>query len=361
MSAPLSARAVELLLNEGWDAFRDGRYARARSAAERALQAAEQLDDPALLVRVLVIRAAAARMDGNPAAALASYTRILALAEDPATGHRLGGRSEQWAVASAYVDWVEAAMFVTNIPLRDLFDVLDAAERWLAATGHSDWRAGLLSARASLHKRLGEIDAAITAAEEALVSYRTTAPGPTLGAHRWTLADILREAGRHLDAEPYYQAILNDPVSTDNSRKVAYQGLALCALTTGDNVAAHRYATESVAVAEVMGDDALCPALGTLVESCLAIGENGAAWAAANRHLACANRIEGHYRLYYAVRDMVDVALDRHDWHTARQFLSELETHATAMDKMTGRTIFVQETKRRGERLAEPEPRSKAG
>lgn len=347
-----SVKAVELLIDEAWTATSDGRYRSALAAASRAVDAAEQLDDPGLLVRSLVRAAEALRMLGEHAAALARYTRVLALAEDPTTRDRLDQPATTGAVARAYINWVECTRFVTGIGVRELFGVLDAAERWLTATGHRDWRAGILLQRAHAHDRLGELDAAIAAAEEALAVYNPTAPGYTLNTYRFQLGDILRHAGRASEAEPHYQAVLDDPTAHSFDRKVALQGLAWCALARNDPHTAHRHAIAAVQLAEPLGDEALRTALNALVEAHRALGDYEAAWHTATRSLDVARRIGGHYVPYSAVRGAVDVALDRGDVDTARHLITELDQHAAALDADTGNTTLTADAARRHRRLA---------
>jgi tetratricopeptide (TPR) repeat protein len=360
MPAPLGARAVELLLDEAWAAYREGRYGLAAAAAQRAVRAAEELDDLGLLARGLVAEAGPLRMLGDDAAAWARCTRVLALAEDPAAAARLGGEQAARAVARAYMHWVECALFLTGIGTRELFGVLDAALRWLTATGRRDWRAGVLLQRALVHQRLGELDAAVAAAQEALAAYHPNAPGFSLAAYRFQLGDILCEAGRRREARPHYQAILDDPDSTSYERMVAYQGLAWCAVDDGDREAGGRHAAAAVGLAEPLGDDALCLALAALVGACRAGGDlDGAQWAAA-RGLDAAGRVGGHYRLYFATRDAVDVALDRGDADTARRLLADLDAHAAAMDAQTGTDACGRETAQRRSRLAQLDTRAGA-
>jgi tetratricopeptide (TPR) repeat protein len=355
MPAPQGARAVELLLDEAWAATGEGRYGPAVAAAQRAVQAAEALDDPALLARALVREASPLRMLGDDAAALARCTRVLTLANDPAIADRLGGEPAAWAVAQAYIFWVACARFLTGIGTRELFGVLDAAQRWLTATGRRDWRAGVLLERAIVHWWLGELDAAVAAAQEALAAYDPRAPGYTLATHRFQLGDILREAGRHGEARPHYQAILDDPDANSHDRKAAHQGLAWCAVAGGDPEAGRRHAAAAVRLAEPLGDDALCPALAALVAACRAGGDLDGAWRAATRGMEAAGRVGGHYRPYYATRDALDVALDRGDADTARRLLADLDAHAAALDTTTGTDTRARETARRRSRLAQLE------
>jgi len=348
------AWAAGLLVDEAWAAYGEGHYQHAVTAAARAAVAGEQLDDPVLLVRALSAEAIALRQMGDHTAALARYTRILGLAEDPATAGRLDHPSVARAVADAHWGWVVSARFLTGIPARELFGVLDAADRWLAATGHKDWRGSVLSERASVYKSLGEMDTAISAAEEALALkiQHPDAPGHTLGACRYLLGDILREAGRAAEAVPHYQAILDTPGVNAWSRRAAHEGLAWCALAAGDPVTGRREARAAVSLAESLGDDALCTSLDVLAAACRADRDLDAAWQVATRYLETAGRIGGHNRPYYAVRVGVDIALDRADLATAKRLLGELDEHAAALDATTGTTTRTSETAVRHRRLA---------
>ena len=355
MTEDLGARAAGLLIDQAWAAYQACRFQEALAAAGRAIEAAGLLDDPVLLIQALQVQAGALLLTGDPAAALVRYTRIMGLAQDPATGSRLDDRRAAEAVAVAYCRWVEAARFAGGIPVRELFRVLDAGDRWLTATGHRDWRASILLQRALVHKNLGETEAAVTAAEEALAvaTQHPDAPGYTLNNCRFQLGDILREAKRAAEAVPHYQAILDNPDANPWDQCAAHQGLTLCALAAGDPDTARREARTAVLLAEPLGDNALCTSLGALAEACQADGDLEAAWQAATRRLKAAGRIGGHYRRYYAARMAADVALDRADLAAARQLLKELDEHAAALDADTGGTIYASETAQRRQRLTE--------
>ncbi len=350
MSQPGAERAIELLIEEADAATTEGRYGSAVSTAGRAVQAAEELGSTNMQLRALRTEAEALRMTGDNAAALARYTRILGMSQDAGLTAGLDALATQ-AVARAYSDWVAAARFTGGFPGRELFAVLDAADRWFAATGHSDWRAGVLLQRASIHRDLGEFDLAVAPAEEALAAYRADAPGYTLASHRFELGDILRDAGRADEAEPLYQAILDDSTSSPRDRSVAWHGLARCALARDDDQAAVRHARAATDAAEPLGDDNLVIALGALTEAHRAAGDLDAAGQAAARQLKAARRLGTHLRLYYALRDAVDVALDRDDRDATRALLDELDEHAAALDTDTRTEIYSADVRRRRRRL----------
>jgi tetratricopeptide (TPR) repeat protein len=351
MAAPYTAEAVRLLLAEAWADYGEGRYGRMVAAGGRAVRAAEEADDAALLVRALYAEATGLKMLGDKATALARFTRILALAEDPATAPQLGGDAAAWVVASAYMFWVDCARYLTGIPWRDLFGVLEAAEWWLAATGRRHWRAGLLLQRALVHHWLGEWDAAVAAGQEAFAVYRPGEPGCTAVGNRIQLAEILCDAGRHEDAQPHLQAVLDDPESDSHSCCAAHSVLARCALAAGDPASARRHAVVAVRLAEPHGENILCEPLQALVAACRAAGDLDAAWQAATRHLEVAGRVGEHVRPYRAVRDVVDVALDRGDLDTARRLLADLDSHAAALDTTAGGTVHTDEAAERHRRL----------
>lgn len=353
MNDAASTRAVELLVDEAWEGIGQDRYPRALAAASRAVRIAEQLDDPALLVRSLVVEACALREMGDHVGALARHTRVLGMVETPSVRDRIDQGDVAHDVARAYLDWVAAARFVTGIGPRQLFTVLDAADNWLTATGHRAWRAGILHHRAALHRRLGEVDQAIGVAQEALAAYEEGGPGYTHATYRWELGDLLREADRHDEAVPYYQAILDDPGSRGRGRTAALEGLTRCALAAGDLVTARRHAEAAVRQAEQVGDNALSGALATLIATCMAEGDTAAAVDAVATRLEIARRLGGHHELYYAVRDGVDVALERGDRDTAASLLAALDSHAAVLDTDNGNTVLTAEALRRHALLAD--------
>jgi tetratricopeptide (TPR) repeat protein len=275
-------------------------------------------------------------MLGDSAGALARLTRVLGMAKDPATRGRMDQPTAILALASAHWRWVEYARLLTSIPVRRLFEALDAADLWLNATDHRGWRSAVEFERAVIHNRLDEHDAAIDCAKKALaLALRQSAPrnlGFPLAAYRCTLGDTLHDAGRVSEAAQSYREVLDAPTVIAWGRYDAHRGLADCALSTGDPATARREAERAVQLAEPLGDDDMCNGLDRLGRACRAQEDLDAAWHAAECHLLIAARIGDHYFPYYATRNAADIALDRADHATTRRLLVDLDLHARAMD-----------------------------
>jgi tetratricopeptide (TPR) repeat protein len=341
VTQPAALRAVEALIDHAYELTRAGRYGPALAAAVRAVEAAERLDDPALLVQALVQEAYTLRRRGEDGAALSRYTRILAIAEDIGNPGRLDQPDVVRAVAKGYTGWVECALRVGGMRVRELFGVLDAGERYLRSAGRSSWRAGLLLQRAAVHDWLGEYAVAVAVGWEALAAYQ---PGglSLLSTHRIFLGDYLRRAGRADEAEPLYQAVLDAPGTTPVDRKDALVGLARCALDRGDIPAGRRHATAAVREAEPLGDSELSRALEALIRACLDASDLDTAAATAARKMEVARRLGGRRDLYRAAQWAVEVAADRGEFDTVAELLNELDGHAAALDADTGTSTEVE-------------------
>jgi tetratricopeptide (TPR) repeat protein len=350
--SPGSQEAVELILNEAERLASEGRYAEGLAGAERAVEAARTLGDLPLELRASSLEGRCLGMLGDNRAALVRYTWIIGIADDPAKRSPLAAVDVTWDIATAYMDWVECARFIPELPVAKLFGVIDAGEAWLRSIGRPEWRAALLSNRGDVLRALGKRAEALGHQEEALALKRRNPGGPgyTLETYLWSLGDLLRQLGRADEAEPHYQEILNRPSAPPYDRKVALQGLARCALARGDTGAAVRHATAAVTVAEGMGDYALCAALETLLDAQRAAADRGAAERTSGRYLAVARRVSD-YSLYFALRGAADVALDGGDGETAQRHLDEAEPLAQALDRQRGVATFVGEIAARRQRL----------
>lgn len=344
--------ALELLINEAQSLNNDCQYLNALAAAERAVSLAEELNDPAWLVRALLPEEEALRLSGQVAAALIRSSRILAMAEDPDTREALTSDANVEDIFLAYIRWIDAAHYVTDFPCTRLFDVVDAADRWLRAVGHPEWRSALVLARSNIYRHLGKYDLALSFAEEALATYKSSAPGFSIGSYRRDVARCKLKAGHYRDAEAAFKSLLDSERDT-SLKSQAFAGLAQCALRIGDEKAASRYAASALRLADQVGDYEVCIALECQVEIFRAMGDLPAAWKSSTRQLEAAKRCDVNWRLYCATRDLIDVALDRRDLDSARAAMPALEKYAANEDKAVGRAKYMTESAERRRRLVE--------
>ncbi|MCP6756478.1 hypothetical protein NL533_33125, partial [Klebsiella pneumoniae] len=83
-------------------------------------------------------------MLGDKGTALTRLTWILSMAEDPGRRQELERADLTQEIARAYMYWVECARFLPEMPTAQLFEVLEAGDRYLRGVGKPGWRAGLL-------------------------------------------------------------------------------------------------------------------------------------------------------------------------------------------------------------------------
>jgi tetratricopeptide (TPR) repeat protein len=348
--------AVELLITESRTATEASRYRTAQDAADRAVAGAERLGDAVLLVRAIAQQQLALRMAGDFSGALVCCTRILAMAEDPATREALGTEAAAATIARAYMYWVTAARTDARADLRELLAMLDTAEHWLIRTGHGHWRSGVLSERSDIYRALGERGKALECAQEALSRYAPGIPGFSLSVYRWSVGRLLSEAGRYGEAEGYLQAVLDDHDSLRLDRVTAHVWLSYNAVDDGRPQDAARAAAAAVALAESCGDDAMTTALDAQCFALRRAGDWAGARAAAQRHLAAARRAGGRARIYHALDSMAWTAAGSEDFSQLRGLFPELEGLASTLDEAQGVTWRTDRFCRLRERLPENAP-----
>jgi tetratricopeptide (TPR) repeat protein len=353
---PDAQRAAEtviaLFLAEAETASDEGRFAQALAATGRAISAAEQAGDALLVVRALDAERRILRSSDDHGGALVRSTRILAMAEDPATRDVLDGPTATRAIANAYLEFAFSGRMHGGMSLRELLKVLDAADAFMTATGHRDWRAGVLMERAEIHSALGDKATALTLAQAAVAAYQPTTPGFSAASYRNCLGSFLADVGRNEEAAGHFEAVLADQAAQIIDRMVARNHLARAALDAGDNATAARHAQAAIDLAEGYSGSAVYGSWGLLARARLAAGEHDAAWQAAEAGLAAAQRAGGHSMLYYATRSAFDVAFGRSDIPGAIGLVEELAGHAAALDQAQGRTTLTREAASRRRRLA---------
>lgn len=331
---------INLLLRQAWHLQESGQYGRALDTAGVAREAARQVADLGAEIRAAGIIAISLQLGGDHGAAYAQYTEILGVSRDPAREAAIEQADVQKVLTMAYIRSVDTALYLPDIAVAPLMDVLDAGDAYVRTIGKPEWRAGLLLKRARVLEALGRLDEALIAAEEALQLEieHGSAPGATLAAHRLTFGGLLREASRYGDAARQYEAVLNGRLSTPADHVGAHVGLARCHLATSDPRAAHGRARHALYLAERMGDELLSLAFHACADVCLALEDVAGARAASDRALECARRLRNTYRLYFAVRNAAKVALAENDVARARALIDEAGPHAEAFDRARGRT-----------------------
>lgn len=262
MPAPRGNKVVELLISEAREANLEGRYSQALAAAERAELAAEGLRDPGLVISALYQQEWALRLLGDLRTALVVCTRMLRMAEDPRTRDKLADSQAARAICKAYQDFVCAARQLPGAQPDKLLGVLDEADRWLTATGRSDWRGGILLQRAEVYSILGDKQQAVDLAQEALAAHRKGSAGDSLGYHHNCLGRCLLDADRPAEAVTHFQAVLDDPQSQPYDRMLAHRSLADRALASDESDDAVRHANAAVRLGESCGNNAASLALG---------------------------------------------------------------------------------------------------
>lgn len=357
MREPGARWGVELLIAEAGRFCNESRYAEALRAAEKAREGAQREEEIGLEVRATMLEAEALKMLGRDGNALARYSWILGVAEDPAHRSVVAEESVAFDVVTAFSSWADCATRLPQMQVDQLFAVLDAGERFARAIGKPTWRAGLLHMRAKLMQALGQSSEAIPFAEEglALKLRDRTAPGATLGGYRGFLADLLREVGRFDEAQALYQTMLDDAKRWPFDRFAAFRGLGGCALHANEAAAARGFADEAMRIAEPMGDSALSRALTDLIDACLAQGDIPAARATSDRHVELATRHGVTDQLFFALGRAAQVALAEGDPVRARTFLTEAQPHADALDRSRNRNAYNAELDGLRAQLAELE------
>lgn len=366
-SKPATRGGLQELVELAQRCCRERRYSEAVKAAEEVL--AEGCSELPLefVVKAMLVWADALGATGD-AAAPQGYSWVVEAVQDPARREALEGAGLEWEITEAHVSLVHATGFcVPHLYTADLLRVLDAGEAYVRRIGRPGWRAELLRVRATLLRDLMRPHEAIAPAEEALALRLGDAsgPGPTLATYRRDLGMCLLSAVRYPEAALAFQAVLDDPASLPLDRSYAEEGLACCALETGDVAGAVRHAEEAVRFADEMrstpprlrDDLRLKVALNTLIQAHRAAGDLRAIHMAAERKVEVARRRRRDDSLYEALRAAADAALDAGDAARARALLAEAEPLAAALDPDRGRTGLHEEMAERRRRLAALEAR----
>jgi hypothetical protein len=296
---------------------------------------------------------------GDSATALARSTWALGVACDPLHRARFNSDGAAWTITRAFLAWCEPARNHAEVSYEAIVSVIEEAERFLVATGHRNWRAGVLAEQAAmLVARERHAEAVPLWREAAALKLRfPDAPG-------MTHATILRNLGRTLDDSGDVEAaavVLRDffalPGLPLTDQLAGHLSLGHNALRRGAADEAVRCANAALDLAELFGEPQLFGALGLAVDARLATGDGAGARLAANRMLELALRIGDPGDQFNAVQDNFDVAMHEHDLEDARARLNELDARADALDRRIGSPTYRGRVEERRTRLAAAQQR----
>jgi tetratricopeptide (TPR) repeat protein len=170
-----------------------GELGRAEAVVSEAVERAKELAEPYTQVRLYWSRARLMSMQGRPSEALVNMRRAIALLEATEDTLQLGRAHLLCAsilILSGHADRARSH--------------LDLAERLLASRADPDDLAALRSEQAKCAAQLGEADAAITYAEEALTLLGDQNPAEQ-GLALWALADATALKGGADEANSTYE------------------------------------------------------------------------------------------------------------------------------------------------------------
>ena len=273
---------------------------------------------------------------GQTQLALARATWCISAALAPSNQEAL--RGEAWGVAMSFMIFVDHAQVDDRIPFDKLLEVLDAAERFVEGAGRPHWRAGVLSERASVLRRIGRVDDAVETLQEAhaMKVQWPDSPGHTADTMRRSLGSALARAGRRQEAATIFDAIMADPTIGALDRLAAAAYGARNALEGGDPVRAAALSDEACRMCDPLGASQVMAAHGVAVEAYVAVGRLDDAKRSAARVLQQAEVIGTSGARYNAHEDAARVAMATGDANEFSKHMDALQPLAEAHDRRAG-------------------------
>lgn len=241
---------IQQLARLARDCRDDLQYAKAEKFSQRAADLSEQIDDLSLTIRNRFWLAAAQRMQGKHQAALSTFTWLIEVAYNPNLSRELS-ENDLWDVANGFTDFVEVGRELPEMNVADLEKVLERGLDWLSTIGKSNWSAGLRLLRGNLWQQQGHLEKSLAEMETALALRlrNPSAPGYTLGGHILGVADLLQEMKKLMEAEEYYQQVVDGYEFDDYLKRWAWKGLAQVSIERSDWQTAEQRALKSLELA----------------------------------------------------------------------------------------------------------------
>jgi tetratricopeptide (TPR) repeat protein len=248
-------RELDAIVKLAWDAQDEGHFATMDRLMNQAVAVAEQMDDLAALVQARFYQACAwAFLDEDGARrAVNMYLWIIAQSTDPHVGRQLADEESQKYVYRSYTLAVGSGASVSELPVRDLYRLLNDAGAWLNSIGKPHWAGSIHSERARLLSAQGDYLGARRERERALALKRRhpDAPGYWLSSHLTLLADLLAypELAEYAGSLRLADEVLDDPSTPRGALVGAYCARAVAQLGLGELEAAEAAAREAIDIA----------------------------------------------------------------------------------------------------------------
>lgn len=197
---------IDLLYEQAAEAIETAQYALAESLLVEAVRLADDYAELLTQIKMHYWLADAQRMQGRYEEALPTYMWLIGVANAPHQAAQLDQTDNSlWYLANAYIDIAEIGRFLPQMPLDDLYQVIEQGIAFLTDVGRSHWRHALQCQKALLlAERERKNEEARREFEEALAQKRRVGDSPGGG-----LTNYLIELGRQLIRMREYDAAAN--------------------------------------------------------------------------------------------------------------------------------------------------------
>ncbi len=291
--------------------------------------------------------------------AIARATWAISAANAPSNAEALSGRSAVWAVANTFLSWCNVASKGAQVPLLQIFPVLDQLDAFLRSAGYPAWSACTAAERAHLRAMLEEH-------EEATAHYRTAialklgcpdAPGVTLLSLRRNMAWALAEIDCYTEAIEQLELVMQTPDAPPIDLFAAELYLGHICIKQERWSAAAQWADRAVQRAEGMSAPQQASSWGLAVDAWLAVDRLDDARHAAAQILQIAERLDSDIELFNACLDNFNIAMHMGDPQTARVFLERMEHHLRRIERRAPSKWRTEELRQRRQQLDDAERR----
>jgi len=249
---------IDLIGKQAAEARDAGQYALAETLLVEAVRLADAHADLATRIKLHYWLATSRRMQSRYEETLPTYLWLVSLANDRQQAADLAQNANNlWYLASAFIQITEVGRFLPQMPLANLYQVIDQGLAFLADVGRAKWAHALRFQKALL---LQEMERKLAEArqllEEALAQARRSpgSPGASLAAYLNHLGSLLIKMGEYDAAAKYLHEVFEQPGCTNPDRYRAQIDLAWLERERENWDAAEQWARETVSTASQIED-----------------------------------------------------------------------------------------------------------